>query len=90
MVAESFGMDGCDGRRSIAVQESAQSRHPGFTSTFNRTAEDSSSERRNGLTLAHLDSIRVECSKLVGTPAQWWQRIEEKIELYTSPEEVDG
>jgi ABC-type transporter Mla subunit MlaD len=61
-----------------------------FTSTFEQTAEDSPAERRNGLSLGHLDSIRVQCAQMVGLPDQWWHRIDEKIEPYTSPEEVEG
>jgi ABC-type transporter Mla subunit MlaD len=61
-----------------------------FTLTFEQTGEDSSLERRNGLTLTRLDNIRVQCSQLQGPPAQWWHRVDEKIESYTSPEEVEG
>ena len=48
------------------------------------------SERRNGLSLGKLDSIRVKCESLEGAPGDWWKSIDSHIEQYTSPEDVAG
>jgi len=61
-----------------------------LTSTLTEAGEDTSTERRNGLSLSRLDDIRARCRDLVGPSKKWWSRIDEKIELYTSPEEVEG
>ena len=61
-----------------------------LTKTLGDLHEDSAQERRNGLSLDRLDLIRTKCAGLTGNPSDWWNRINEKIEPYVSPEETEG
>lgn len=58
--------------------------------TLGEAAEDSLQERRNGLGLERLDMIRKNCADLKGKPWEWWNRVDEKIEPYVSPEDTEG
>src|ERR1035437_5488306 len=58
--------------------------------TLGEAAEDSAQERRNGLGLERLDLIRKNCADLKGKPWEWWNRVDEKIEPYVSPEDTEG
>jgi len=49
-----------------------------------------SPERRDGLKLLTLDEIRNQCEKLHEFPGAWWKTIDSHIELYTSPEDIEG
>jgi len=61
-----------------------------FARTLGEAAEDSAQERRNGLGLERLDMIRQNCADLKGKPREWWNRIDEKMEPYVSPEDTEG
>jgi hypothetical protein len=58
--------------------------------TMGTVEEDSAQERRNGLALMRLDTIRQNCAVLKGNPAEWWNRLDEKVEPYVSPEDTEG
>ena len=57
---------------------------------LSKFAEGKSSGQRNGLKLAELDDIRSQCEKLDEASAAWWKVIDSHVELYTSPEDVEG
>jgi hypothetical protein len=50
----------------------------------------SSAAQRDGLALTAIDEIRNRCEKLEQAPRGWWTAIDSHVELYTSPEDVEG
>jgi hypothetical protein len=47
-------------------------------------------ERRNGLSLERLDSLRGQCEKLPDEPQKWWGILDSHIEHYSSPDDIEG
>ena len=48
------------------------------------------SETRNGLPLSKLDEIRSRCEILDHAPREWWAVLDNHIDEYTSPQDVQG
>jgi Mg2+ and Co2+ transporter CorA len=48
------------------------------------------SQARDGLPLASLDEIRQRCQKLHAVPREWWAILDDHIEQYISPGDVEG
>ena len=61
-----------------------------FAKSFQPVGGDAGSTQRDGLSLAAIDKIRDRCGKLDRMPSEWWKSLDSHIELYASPQDIEG